>query len=185
MNSEMHQDRPAGAERTRDGRASHPVPGDAAGDADAAPAAPAKRRPGFQPGNPGRPKGSRNRVTRAIQDMLDGEHEKLTRTVIDWALEGDLGAMRLCFDRLAPPRRDMPVTIDLPPVRSTQDTADASAAVLAALAAGDVTPNEASRVLDLLARHVQILEAGEFEQRLCKVEEQLEARKRQSGFGPG
>ncbi len=29
----------------------------------------------FQPGNPGRPKGARNKVTVAIETLLDGEHE--------------------------------------------------------------------------------------------------------------
>lgn len=49
-------------------------------------------------GNPaGRPKGSRHKVTLAIEAMLEGEHEKLTRKAIDMALEGDGPALRLCL----------------------------------------------------------------------------------------
>jgi hypothetical protein len=56
-------------------------------------------------GNPaGRPKGSRNKTTLAIEALLEGEAEALTRKAIERALEGDMAALRLCMDRLAPPR---------------------------------------------------------------------------------
>ncbi|WP_010336978.1 hypothetical protein [Sphingobium yanoikuyae] len=87
----------------------------------------------FAPGNRlgGSKAGSRHRVTRAIEEMLEGQHEKLTQSAIDKALEGDMVALRLCLDRIAPPRKDAPVSIDLPPVRSAADAVEASAAVLA------------------------------------------------------
>ena len=100
----------------------------------------------FEKGNPGKPKGARHRVTRAIEALLEGQHEALTKAAIDKALEGDTVALRLCLDRLAPPRRDAPVSIELPPVRSAADAVEASAAVLAAISAGDITPDEAGRV---------------------------------------
>ena len=36
----------------------------------------------FQPGNPGKQKGTRHRVTRAMQELLDGEAEALTRRAV-------------------------------------------------------------------------------------------------------
>ena len=46
-------------------------------------------------GNPsGKPKGSLNRVTLAIQSLLDGEGEELTRKAIELAKDGDLTALR-------------------------------------------------------------------------------------------
>ncbi|WP_373867386.1 DUF5681 domain-containing protein, partial [Microvirga aerophila] len=59
----------------------------------------------FQPGNSGRPQGSRNRATLAMEALLDGEAEALTRKAIEMAKEGDATAMRLVLDRLLPPRR--------------------------------------------------------------------------------
>jgi Family of unknown function (DUF5681) len=45
-------------------------------------------------GNPnGRPKGHRNKATMAIEELLDGEAERLARKVIDKALEGDASAV--------------------------------------------------------------------------------------------
>jgi hypothetical protein len=102
----------------------------------------------FAPGNSfgeGRPRGSRNKVTEAIEALLAGEHEKLTHAVIDKALEGDTTALRLCLDRLAPLRKDAPVSFTLPPIRTAADAIEASSALLAAVAAGEVTPDEAGR----------------------------------------
>ena len=55
----------------------------------------------FQPGNPGRPKGARHKTTLAIETLLDGEAESLTRKAIEMAKGGDMTALRLCLDRIA------------------------------------------------------------------------------------
>jgi hypothetical protein len=63
-----------------------------------------------QSGNPaGRPKGSRNKATLAVEVLLDGEAESITRKAIELAKKGDLAAIRLCLDRIASPRKDRPV----------------------------------------------------------------------------
>ncbi len=124
----------------------------------------------FQPGNPGKPRGTRHRVTRAIEELLEGQHEKLTQAAIDKALEGDTTALRLCLDRLAPPRKDAPIAFDLPPVTSVADAVTASSSVLAAVAAGEVTPDEAGRVMALLTAHRAIAETGDLEARIAALE---------------
>ncbi|QBM77725.1 hypothetical protein E2E30_08985 [Sphingomonas sp. AAP5] len=102
--------------------------------------------------------------------MLEGEHEKLTRKAIDMALEGDGPALRLCLDRLAPPRKDSPISMELPTVKSAEDTVAASSAVLAAMSAGEITPDEAGRVMALLTAHRSIIEVGDLERRLAALE---------------
>ena len=124
----------------------------------------------FKAGNPGRPAGARHLVTRAVEALLEGEHEKLTRKAIDKALEGDTVALRLCLDRIAPPRKDAPVSLNLPPVRSAVDAVEASVAVLAAVAAGDITPDEAGRIMALLTAHKGIIETGDLESRIAALE---------------
>ncbi len=124
----------------------------------------------FEAGNPGRRHGARHRVTRAIEELLEGEHEALTRQAIEKALEGDMVALRLCLDRIAPARKDAPVSIALPPVKSAADAVEASAALLDAVAAGEVTPDEAGRVMALLVGHKGIVEAGDLEKRIHALE---------------
>ena len=125
-----------------------------------------------QSGNPsGKPSGTRHRATRAVEAMLEGQHEQLTRAAIDKALTGDTIALRLCLDRIAPPRKDAPITVALPAVRSAADAVEASIAVLSAVAGGDITPDEAGRVMALLTAHKAIVEAGDLEARIKALEE--------------
>lgn len=129
-------------------------------------------KPG-QSGNPaGRKAGSRNKVTLAVQDLLDDDAEKITRAAIDKALEGDGPTLRLCLERLAPARKDGPVNIELPPINTAGDLLEASAAVLGAVASGDLTPDEGGRVMALLAAHKGIVETHDIEERLRILEQE-------------
>jgi hypothetical protein len=102
----------------------------------------------------------------AIEALLEGEAEGLTRKAIEMALAGDNVAIRLCLDRLAPARRDRHVTFDLPPVKTAADAVAASGALMAAVS----TPSEAAEVSKILDTHVKTLEAAEFEERIAKLE---------------
>lgn len=128
----------------------------------------------FAPGNKlgGRTPGSRHKTTMAIQSLLEGEHEKLTRKAIDMALGGDTTALRLCLDRIAPARKDAPISFELPSIKAVADTIAASAALLDAVAAGDVTPDEAGRVMALLVSHKSLVETGDLERRIAALENQ-------------
>ena len=125
----------------------------------------------FKPGNPGRPKGSRNKVTLAIQALLDGEGEALTRKAIDLALEGDVTALRLCLERLHPPRKDAPVLLALPPMERAESAAQAMGAILDSVAKGHLTPLEASSLSGLVEGYRKALETTELEARLRALEE--------------
>jgi hypothetical protein len=119
----------------------------------------------------GKPRGARHRVTRAVEALLEGESAALTRKAIEKALEGDTVALRLCLDRIAPPRKDAPIAIDLPAVTSASDALAASAALLAAVADGEVTPGEAGPVMALLVAHKTLVETGDLESRIAALEE--------------
>ena len=82
----------------------------------------------FQLGNPSRPKGVRNRATQAVEALLLGEAEALTRRAVELALAGDTTALRLCLDRIAPPQKDRPVVFALPKLESSVNAVLASAA---------------------------------------------------------
>jgi hypothetical protein len=124
----------------------------------------------FERGNPGRPRGARNRATIAAEALLDGEAEALTRRAIELALAGDGSALRLCLERLVPARRDRPIAFELPAIETASDASRAMGAILVAVAAGDVTPSEAEAVGKLIETHLRALEATEFERRLGALE---------------
>ena len=106
----------------------------------------------------------------AMQALLDGEGERLTRKAIELALAGDAMALRLCLDRMLPALRERPVTIELPTLTSSKDAVTASAALLAAVAAGEVAPGEAREVGRLLELHLKAVEVHGFETRLAALE---------------
>ena len=128
----------------------------------------------FKPGksgNPnGRPKGSRNATTLALESLLDGEAEALTRKAVELALAGDITALRLCLDRILPPRKDRPVSFEMPKINNAQDARAASAALLDAVASGALTPSEASEVGKLIDAYVKTIELTEVLARLEKLE---------------
>jgi hypothetical protein len=124
-----------------------------------------------QSGNPdGRPKGSRNATTLALENLLDGQATALTQKAIDLALAGDMAALRLCLDRILPPRKDRPVTFTLPPIDSAQDAAATVSAVLAAVATGEITPADAGEISKLIESYVRAFETAELAERLERVE---------------
>lgn len=130
----------------------------------------------FIKGNPGRPPGARHKATRAVEALLDGEAERLTRRAVELALAGDSGALRLCLERLAPPRREAPVAVDLPPIQSAADLPVAVAALLEAVAHGGLTVGEAERLARLVGEAGRALEVTDLDQRLRALEEKEKAR---------
>jgi hypothetical protein len=125
-------------------------------------------------GNPlGRPQGARNQTTLALEALLDGEAEKITRKVIELALAGDTTTLRLCLDRLLPPRRERPVHFSLPPLQSAADAPGAVAAITGAAAAGEITPGDAAELAKLVDTFVRAIEVHEFDQRLRALENKV------------
>lgn len=133
-----------------------------------------QQAPQFKPGqsgNPnGRPHGSRHRTTLAVDALLDGDAERLTRKAIEMALAGDGTALRLCLDRIAPARKDRPVPFTLPTLETAADAKGAAATIVRAVADGDLTPTEAAELSRLLDNFTRVLEATEFEVRLEALE---------------
>ena len=124
----------------------------------------------FTAGNAGKPKGTRHKATQAVLALLDGEAEALTRQAVTMALDGDGVALRLCLERIAPPRRDAPVQFDLPRMETARDAAKAAGAVLEAVAEGDLTPMEGAQVMALVETYRRTLETSELEARVAALE---------------
>lgn len=124
----------------------------------------------FAARNAGRPAGSRNRTTVAVLELLEGQAEALTGKAVEMALAGDTVALRLCLERLAPPRKDAPVEFALPQMKIARDASEAAAAVLQAVSEGDLTPGEGAKVMMLVDAFRRTLETSELEARLAALE---------------
>jgi hypothetical protein len=125
----------------------------------------------FSRGNSGRPAGSRNRVTVAIEELFADEGEMVARKVIERALGGDGLAQRLVLDRICPPRKGRVVEFDMPAVKTAADVVAALGAALQALGAGQLTPEETATIATALAVQRQSLEVADLERRIDLLEE--------------
>lgn len=125
----------------------------------------------FRPGNPGKPAGARHRATVAIEALLDGEAEKLTRKAVEMALAGDTIAMRLCLERLCPARKDRAIEFAMPAIESVEDHPKAIGALINAVAAGEITPGEAQALANVLEQHRRSAETADLAERIAKLEE--------------
>ena len=127
----------------------------------------------FTDGNAGRPRGSRNKATIAIESLLEGQSEALTQTAISKALDGDSVALRLCLDRIAPPMKDKPVVFPLPQMQDAADASQAAGSVLSAVSEGTLTPMEGTRVMGLIDSYRRTLELTDIEFRIKALESNL------------
>ena len=128
-----------------------------------------------QSGNPaGRPRGARNATTLALESLLDGQAEAITQKAVELALAGDMAALRLCLDRILPPRKDSPVAFDLPEIKTLNDTVPAMGALVKAVGQGDLTPAEAGELTKMVQAFAKIIETAELEERVRKLEEAIE-----------
>ena len=128
-------------------------------------------------GNPaGKPPGARNRATLAAEALLDGEAEALTRKAIERAKEGDSVALRLCLERILPPRKDRAVSLDLPKIEMASDVLKAISAILASVAGGELTPGEAGDVVRIVEAFAKAVDSADLERRIAALEKQREKR---------
>ena len=133
----------------------------------------------FQPGksgNPrGKPPGTRHRVTLFAEKLMAEDVEGVVRKVIDAAKGGDMTAARLILDRIAPPRRGSPVSLKFPIIETTGDVTKALSAVVASMASGDLTPEEAAAVSSVIETKRKAIEQLELESRVIALEQAAEA----------
>jgi hypothetical protein len=118
----------------------------------------------FMPGTSGNPAGkrpgTRNRKTVLAEALRDGEDTTVARVVIDKATAGDAVAARFLLSLLSPKPRGRPIELDLPEDARAGDVLAAFDATLAAMAAGEITPEEAltiTKVLDFRRRAIETL----------------------------
>ena len=109
-----------------------------------------------QSGNPaGRPKGARNRTTLALEAMLEGEAEVITRKWIELAQAGDLAAIKLAVDRVLPARRERLIEFPIPQLTSAADAVAATAAIIEGASSGNITIGEAVELTKILVTVVK------------------------------
>jgi len=114
----------------------------------------------------------------AVEALLDGDAEAITRKAIEKAKDGDMTAIRICLDRLAPPVKDRPVSFTFPQMEKAADAVTAASAIVEAVAAGELTPCEAGEVMKIVDIYTRTLQAADIEARVEVLERTTAGKRR-------
>ena len=133
-----------------------------------------KRGRPFEPGNKfgrGRPKGSRNKSTLMLQQLLDEHAPALMRKSLVLALQGSIPLLRMLLSAKLPRPLDPPVKIGCLPLRTIDDLLQAHQTVMHKVASGVVTPTQALQINALLETHRQLIETQDLATRISALEQ--------------
>src|SRR5262245_18094715 len=139
----------------------------------------------FQPRNPGRPPGPKNKVTVALEQLAEGQAERVLQKVIEGALAGDGSCQKLMLDRVWPPRKAPPINVTLPPINRAEDVLAAIAAICTALGEGRLTPDTTTALSSVIGRSIQVIEIHDLERRVAALEEARVKRDERKDSPPG
>ena len=133
---------------------------------------PVRGRP-FEPGNTfgrGRPRGSRNKKSLQIEELVSSYSEPLVRKAMVEALKGDNVLLAKLLNQFVPARREAPVKMGSLPVETAADLARSSGKVLKKVTTGDLSIKEGQGMVDLLTRRAEFLFMESVEKRLAALE---------------
>ncbi len=123
----------------------------------------------FIKGKSGNPNGRPARADE-LRKLLDGDADEVARRVLEAAKGGDLRAAELVLARVVPVHRPAhaPVTFALD---REAPLADQGRQVLAAIAQGEMPPDQGRSLLDAIAALSRVTELDEIQRRLTAIEE--------------
>jgi hypothetical protein len=132
----------------------------------------------FAEGNPGGPGGSRRKASelrRAAEDAVTPEIMGMAmRKVAMLALQGNLTAMRILFDRVlgrpAEAPTDEPLDLAPPKLRTAADCSAALQKVSDAMCAGRLDATAGKAMVDVISTQAKLLEVTEIAARIDELE---------------
>jgi hypothetical protein len=105
-----------------------------------------------QSGNPrGRPPSYAHKAAWVAQRMLDRKTVDLVDKVIGSGQGSDKSMLRLYAQKMVPPRQEVPVWLNLPPIEERADIVAALRAVATGVAQGDITSAQGLRLVRLFS----------------------------------
>ena len=126
------------------------------GDTPGAPHTPTQPSPGrpWVKGQSGNPRGRPSRAHKAAyvaHAMFDRKSVQLLDKAIGWGQGSDKSMLRLYVEKMVPPRQEVPLWLNLPPIEDRGDLRAAMKAVATGVAQGDITSAQGLRLVRLFS----------------------------------
>jgi hypothetical protein len=125
------------------------------------------------PGGPGRPRGSRSKINLLLDQLAADNVQEILGKVMEAARDGDRKAQDMVLKRMWSVPKARPIELDLPPIEEPADLVSAHAAVVAAMTAREIAPEEASEVTAVLEAHRRAFELVEQEKLLEELQTEV------------
>jgi hypothetical protein len=113
------------------------------------------------------------RASRLAQEQVNRRAGALICKALDMAESGDVAALRLCIERILPLRKERPVSLTSPAVRSAADAEQLMGAIIEAMTSGDVTPSQAAQMARPIDMFVRTVVTAGIERDLAELRESL------------
>ncbi len=129
----------------------------------------------FEKGTSGNPKGrtpAHLTAAKVRKDLADDLPDILAK-LIELAKQGDIQAIKLILDRVCPPIKPQALPISLPVVESLAGQGNE---IIRATMQGQIPPDIGSQLITALSNQGKLIELQEMQERLQRIEKQLELR---------
>jgi hypothetical protein len=136
---------------------------------------PRDERGRFGPGNSGRPRGARNRVTAAAEAIIDDAIGDVAQKAVELALAGDVGCIRAVLRLRLPALRDHSVQepIELPALTTPKDATAALRIITEVVARGEIDADHARSLVAVVEAFLKSLETVQLNDRLAALEQRI------------
>ena len=127
----------------------------------------------FQSGKSGNPRGKRPGTRNKKLELLRSSDERLQKKLLEMALAGDIGALKIIADRIWPRLRAEAagVSIDVVSIDcKSDDLSEQGRSVIDAGLRGEISTDVLRDLLSALFAQAKIVELAEFEDRLKELE---------------
>lgn len=123
-------------------------------------------------GNPsGRPKGSKNKSTLLAEKIIENDLEAVCKKAVSEAKKGNIQAIKIILERVLPPKKDRPINIAIPDIKTSADILESINSLTQAVANGEITPSEGEAFARILDSNTRAFEIHDIEKRLKAIEE--------------
>ena len=129
----------------------------------------------FEKGTSGNPKGrtpAHLTAAKVRKDLADDLPDILAK-LIELAKQGDIQAIKLILDRVCPPIKPQALPISLP---VSDSLAEQGNEIIRATMQGQISPDIGSQLITALSNQGKLIELQEMQERLQRIEKQLELR---------
>ena len=129
----------------------------------------------FKPGQSGNPTGRKPGAGRVgkLREQLEPHANAVIEKTVAMALDGDVSCLRMLLDRLLPAIRNRDEPVRVSGLKPGMGLSEQGAAVVKALAGGQLSPTEANAMMSALSTSAKLAEVEDLAQRVAELEKSL------------